>query len=148
LIYSLDDTVMFDPFDLTIDLTPQAVLDILAEGEYLKALVLAFRLNEKPIIQQVYERVPRSDIRLVARQMPEVYVPALLRFVSEHLEKSPHLEFDLIWVQAVIMAHGRFLRDRSGEHAPVLRAAQKALGDVGGSISRLYVFPSVSSASH
>ncbi|OAX35682.1 WD40 repeat-like protein [Rhizopogon vinicolor AM-OR11-026] len=137
LIYSLDDTVMFDPFDLTIDLTPQAVLDILAEGEYLKALVLAFRLNEKPIIQQVYERIPRSDIRLVARQMPEVYVPALLRFVSEHLEKSPHLEFDLIWVQAVIMAHGRFLRDRSSEHAPVLRAAQKALGDVEGSISRL-----------
>lgn len=143
LIYSLDDTVMFDPFDLTIDLTPQAVLDILAEDEYLKALVLAFRLNEKPIIQQVYERVPRSDIRLVARQMPEVYVPALLRFVSEHLEKSPHLEFDLIWVQAVIMAHGRFLKDRRGEHAPVLRAAQKALGDAEDSISRLYVFPSM-----
>ncbi|KAG1745306.1 WD40 repeat-like protein [Suillus lakei] len=137
LIYSLDDTVMFDPFDLTIDLTPQAVLNILAEGEYLKALVLAFRLNEKPIIQQVYERIPRSDIRLVARQMPDVYIPALLRFTSEHLEKSPHLEFDLIWVQTVITAHGRFLRDRSGEHAPVLRAAQKALGDVEGSISRL-----------
>lgn len=143
LIYSLDDTLMFDPFDLTIDLTPQAVLNILAEGEYLKALVLAFRLNEKPIIQQVFERVPRSDIRLVARQMPEVYVSALLRFVSEHLEKSPHLEFDLIWVQAVITAHGRFLRDHSGEHAPVLRAAQKALGDVEGSISRLCVFTSM-----
>lgn len=137
LIYSLDDSVMFDPFDLTIDLTPQAVLDILAEGEYLKALVLAFRLNEKPIIQQVYERIPRSDIRLVARQMPNVYIPALLRFTSDHLEKSPHLEFDLIWVQTVITAHGRFLRDHSGEHAPVLRAAQKALGDVEGSISRL-----------
>lgn len=148
LIYSLDDTVMFDPFDLTIDLTPQAVLDILAEGEYLKALVLAFRLNEKPIIQQVFERVPRSDIRLVARQMPEVYVSALLRFVSEHLEKSPHLEFDLIWVQAVITAHGRFLRDHSGEHAPVLRAAQKALGDVEGSISRLCVFASMGVVSH
>ncbi|KAG1736147.1 WD40-repeat-containing domain protein [Suillus paluster] len=105
LIYSLDDTVMFDPFDLTLDLTPQAVLNILAEGEYLKALVLAFRLNEKPIIQQVYERIPHSDIRLVARQMPDVYVPALLRFTSEHLEKSPHLEFDLIWVQTVITAH-------------------------------------------
>jgi len=137
LIYSLDDTVIFDPFDLTIDLTPQAVLNILAEGEYLKALVLAFRLNEKPIIQQVYERIPRSDIRLVARQMPNIYIPALLRFTSEHLEKSPHLEFDLIWVQAVITAHGRFLRDHSGEYAPILRAAQKALGDVEGSISRL-----------
>ena len=148
LIYSLDDTVMFDPFDLTIDLTPQAVLDILAEEEYLKALVLAFRLNEKPIIQQVYERVPRSDIRLVARQMPEIYVPALLRFVSEHLEKSPHLEFDLIWVQAMIIAHGRFLRDRRGEYAPVLRVAQKALGDVEESISRLCVSLFVVFSSH
>ncbi|KAH7912190.1 quinon protein alcohol dehydrogenase-like superfamily [Hygrophoropsis aurantiaca] len=137
LIYSLDDTLVFDPFDLTIDLTPQAVLDVLGEGEYLKALVLAFRLNEKPLIQRVYERIPRGDIRLVVRQLPIVYVPALLRFVAEHLEKSPHLEFDLVWVQAVLMAHGRFLRDRNGEHAPVLRAVQKALGDVAGSISSL-----------
>ncbi|KAF9239823.1 WD40-repeat-containing domain protein [Melanogaster broomeanus] len=137
LIYSLDDTVSFDPFDLTIDLTPQSVLDVLAEGEFLKALVLAFRLNEKPVIQRVYESIPRSDVRLVARQVPAVYVSALLQFIAEHLEKSPHLEFDLLWMQAVLMAYGRYLRDRNGELAPVLRAAQKALGDAEQSISSL-----------
>jgi len=42
LIYSLDETVTFDPFELSIDLTPQAVLQVLAEQEYLKALVMAF----------------------------------------------------------------------------------------------------------
>ncbi|KAG9313612.1 WD40-repeat-containing domain protein [Chiua virens] len=51
LIYALDESLAFDPFDLTIDLTPQSVLEVLADRAYLKALVLAFRLNEKPIIQ-------------------------------------------------------------------------------------------------
>jgi len=50
LVYSLDETVTFDPFELSIDLTPQAVLQVLAEQAYLKALVMAFRLNEKPLI--------------------------------------------------------------------------------------------------
>ncbi|KAJ7682953.1 WD40-repeat-containing domain protein [Mycena rosella] len=137
LIYSLDDTITFDPFDLSMDLTPQAVLDVLAGREYLKALVMAFRLNEKPLIQRVYERVPRGDIRLVARQLPAVYVPLLLRFVAEHLARSPHLEFDLVWANTLLMAHGRLLRDRSAEYASVFRVLQKSLADFEQSISRL-----------
>lgn len=137
LIYSLDETVSFDPFDLSIDLTPQSVVDVLVEQEYLKALVMAFRLNEKPLIQRVYESIPRGDIRLVARQVPLVYVPSLLRFVGEHLERSPHLEFDLMWVNTLLMAHGRVLKDRSGEYASVFRILQKSLTDFEQSISKL-----------
>ncbi|KAJ7892933.1 WD40-repeat-containing domain protein [Mycena olivaceomarginata] len=137
LIYSLDDTITFDPFDLSIDLTPQAVLDVLASREYLKALVMAFRLNEKALIHRVYESIPRGDIRLVARQLPVVYVPLLLRFVAEHLAKSPHLEFDLLWANTLLMGHGRLLRDRSAEYASVFRVLQKALADFEQSISRL-----------
>jgi periodic tryptophan protein 2 len=137
LIYSLDETVSFDPFDLSLDLTPQSVLDVLSSGEYLKALVMAFRLSEKPLIQRVFENVPRGDIRLVARQIPVMYVPLLMRFVAEHLERSPHLEFDLIWANALLTAHGRYLRDRSGEHASVFRALQKALTATEQSISKL-----------
>jgi len=127
LIYSLDESAAFDPFDLDIDITPQSLLSVLSRREFLKALVMAFRLNEKPLVQRVYESIPRGDIRLVARQLPVVYVPALLRFVAEHLERSPHLEFDLLWVISLLNAHGRFLRDRAGEHASVLRALQKGL---------------------
>jgi periodic tryptophan protein 2 len=137
LIYSLDETVIFDPFDLSIDLTPQSVLDVLAGCEYLKALVMAFRLSEKLLIQRVYESIPRGDIRLVARQVPLVYVPLLLRFVGEHLERSPHLEFDLMWVNTLLMAHGRVLKDRSGEFASVFRVLQKSLTDFEQSISKL-----------
>ncbi|KAG6810759.1 hypothetical protein H0H92_010441 [Tricholoma furcatifolium] len=137
LIYSLDDTVTFDPFDLSIDLTPQSVVEVLASREYLKALVMAFRLNEKPLIQRVYEAIPRGDIKLIARQLPFLYVPLLLRFVAEHLENTPHLEFDLVWVNTLLMSHGRVLRDRSGEYASVFRVLQKALSDSEQSISKL-----------
>ena len=120
LICALDEGVAFDPFDLTINLTPQSVLE-----------VLAFRLNEKPIVQRVYESVPWSDVRVAARQMPVVYVSALLQFNLEHLERGPHVEFDLVWIQAVLTAHGRCQRDRNMEMAPVQRAAQRRWGMYG-----------------
>jgi periodic tryptophan protein 2 len=124
LIYSLDETVLFDPFDLSMDITPQSVLDVVGSREYLKALVMAFRLNEKPLIQKVYESVPHGDIRLIARQLPVMYIPLLLQFVADHLGRSPHLEFDLVWLNALLMTHGRYLRDRSGEHAGVFRISR------------------------
>jgi periodic tryptophan protein 2 len=137
LIYSLDETVSFDPFDLSLDLTPQSVLEVLSSKEYLKALVMTFRLNEKPLVQRVYEAIPHGDIRLIARQLPMMYVPMLLRFIVNHLEKNPHVEFGLVWVHALLMAHGRYLKDRSGEHASVFRLLQKCLTDIEQSISRL-----------
>ncbi|TCD71931.1 hypothetical protein EIP91_000063 [Steccherinum ochraceum] len=137
LIYSIDDTIAFDPFDLDIDLTPQSLLTVLSSREYLKALVMAFRLNEKPLIRRVYESIPRQDIRLLARQLPVVYLAAMLRFVAEHLEKSPHLEFDLLWITGLLGAHGRHLRDRSGEYASVFRTLQKGLTDSELTISAL-----------
>ncbi|KAF9653496.1 WD repeat protein [Thelephora ganbajun] len=137
LIYSTDDTIAFDPFDLDIDLTPRAVLDTLASQSYLKSLVMAFRLNEKLLIQRVFESIPHSDVRLIARQLPVVYIMALLRFVAEHLDKGPHLEFDLLWVKETLLAHGRYLRDRSGEYASVFRALTKGLVDVQRNVSKL-----------
>ncbi|KAF7794916.1 hypothetical protein EIP86_006059 [Pleurotus ostreatoroseus] len=137
LIYSVDDTLAFDPFDLSLDLTPQSLLSVLASREFLKALVMAHRLSERPLVQRVYESIPRADIRLLARQLPVVYLAPMLRFVAEHLEKSPHLEFDLLWVTALLGAHGRHLRDRSGEYASVFRMLQKGLQDTETSISKL-----------
>ena len=137
LIYSLDESITFDPFDLSMDLTPQSVLEVLASREYLKALIMAFRLNEKALTQRAYESIPREDIRLIARQIPMVYVPMLLRFVAEHLERTPHLEFDLLWSNTLLMTHGRALRDRSAEYASVFRVLQKALTDYEESISKL-----------
>lgn len=137
LIYSLDDTIAFDPFDLDIDLTPQSILSVLSDRDYLKALIMAFRLNEKKLIYKVYENIPRADIRLIARQLPAVYMGPMLRLVGEHLEKSPHLEFDLLWINSLLYANGRHLRDHSLEFASVFRLLRKGLVEVQESISKL-----------
>ena len=137
LIYSLDDSIAFDPFDLDMDLTPQSLLAVLANREHLKALVLAFRLNEKPLIQKVYESVPREDIRLLASQLPVTYIPTMLQFVASHMERSPHMEFDLLWVNALLVAHGRYLRDRSTQFASVFRTLQRGLLGYQDIVSRL-----------
>ncbi|KAF8496944.1 WD40 repeat-like protein [Gautieria morchelliformis] len=137
LIYSLDDSIAFDPFDLDMNLTPQSLLAVLANGEYLKALVMAFRLNEKPLVQKVYEAVPREDIRLMASQLPVMYVPTMLQFVASHLEKSPHMEFDLLWTNALLAAHGRYLHDRSTQFASVFRTLQRGLVGCQDIVSRI-----------
>ena len=61
LIYSLDDVVMFDPFDLTIDLTPATVKEALINKEYTAAIVYSFRLNDHKLVSQAMEAVPVDD---------------------------------------------------------------------------------------
>lgn len=129
LIYTLDETAAFDPVDLALDVTPQSVLVQLGARSWLPALITAFRLNERALVHRVFSAVPRDDIRLVVRGVPQVYVAALVRCVAEALEGSPRVEFAMVWVKAVLGTHGRYLRERAGEHAGVLRALQKALGE-------------------
>ncbi|KAJ2964255.1 hypothetical protein NQZ79_g742 [Umbelopsis isabellina] len=130
LIYSLDDTIIFDPFDLEIDITPDSVLETLEAKEYLRALCMSFRLNEKNVIQQVFEGIPPKDVELVAQDLPEKYLERLLKFVGVHMESSPHVEFHLIWVTRLLMAHGRYLRENRGQYQAIFRTLQKALGSV------------------
>jgi len=98
LIYSVDDSLSFDPFDLSVEPTPQSVLATLQKESYLEALVMAFRLNEKAIINRVYKGIPYDEIRLVARQLLTTYVPQLLGVSAEVLEWGPRLEWGLRWI--------------------------------------------------
>lgn len=61
LVYSLDHNVVFDPFELTVDVTPETVKAALADRRYVEALLLAFRLNEQPLTCLVVERIPPSE---------------------------------------------------------------------------------------
>ena len=141
LIYGLDASGMedFDPFDLDVDVTPQNVLTILKqkEPEYLKALVMAFRLNDKSLIRKSYESVPHTSIPLVVRDLPKVYIQRLLRTLAEQLESSPHLEFNLRWAMEVVGVHGRYIKERQGEMASELRAVLKGVETVGKSVRGL-----------
>ncbi|KAI8390883.1 WD40 repeat-like protein [Radiomyces spectabilis] len=137
LMYSLDDAILFDPFDLEIDITPETVMETLEEGEYLKALCMAFRLNEKPVLHTVFERIPPASVDLVARGMPEKYLEKLLHFLGVHMETSPHVEFHMMWVISVMTAHGRYLKDHRGEFQTVFRSLRKGVLRVRDDIANL-----------
>ena len=140
LIYSLDTTMAdFDPFDLDMDITPQNIRSLLGakEPEYLKALIMAFRLSDKILIKHSYQAVPYTTIPLLVRELPRVYLAKLLRLVSEQLEESPHLEFNLRWLSEVLGVHGRWIKEKQGLFASELRAVMRGVDGVGRSVRTL-----------
>lgn len=138
LIYSLDNTLQFDPFDLNMEITPAATLAMLEdEKDYLKALVMAFRLNEAGLIKRVFQAVPHQDISLVVEEIPIVYVPRLLRFVAAQTEQSPHIEFCLLWIKALVDKHGAWLTANRGKVDVELRVVARAVARMRDEIRRL-----------
>jgi len=141
LIYSLDNAGSedFDPFDLDIDVTPQNIRAILkqSEPEYLKALVMAFRLNDRNLIRQVYQSVPYGSIPLLVRELPKVYLGRLLMLLGQQMESSPHLEFALLWASEVLSIHGRYIKEKQGDFAAELRAVLRGVDGVGRTVRSL-----------
>eukprot|EP01134_Creolimax_fragrantissima_P000177 CFRG0177T1 len=126
LIYSLDQSVIFDPYDLDIDVTPETVMSALEGGEYERAISLALRLNEKDLIVKVIETVPHNQIVLVVPRMGGRYIERALDVVAWGLEHRKRIEFYLLWSFHILNVHGRYLRDRSDRLQPVFRALQKS----------------------
>lgn len=137
LIYSLDQAFAFDPFDLDIDVTPASTIATLEEKAYLKALVMAFRLNERGLIRRAYEATPPADIPLVVKDLPKVYLGRLVRFVALQAEESPHLEFNLLWIEALLSKHGRWMKDNRGTMEAELRAVEKSVKRIQAELARL-----------
>jgi periodic tryptophan protein 2 len=154
LLYSNQDLVTFDPFDLSMDLTPQNVLVTLSSKEYLKALCMAMRLNEESLTVRVFEGIPKEEVKFVVRNLPKgggsntitgsgneggYYLKKLMELLVKRLEKGPNLESDLRWINEILEKYGSTLRSRGegGEWASVLRGLTRGLTEVQNSVSIL-----------
>jgi periodic tryptophan protein 2 len=127
LVYELDVGNRFDPFELDVDVTPQSTLKALAGREWLRALVMAFRLNERRLMQRVFEGIPVGDVRLVVASVPDVYLARLIRLVVVQVESGPHVEFCLRWMEAIATCWGSTLRERKTEFAPEIRSLGRVI---------------------
>ena len=136
MIYSLDNDLLFDPFDLEMSITPSTILKALIEDP-LRALVMAFRLNEKALITRVYHGIHPSSVRLIVESLPEVYLPRLLRFVAQCASGSPHVEFDLLWIESMLSEQGRIVRDNSASFMTELRAVQRVVNSIQTELTRV-----------
>ncbi|XP_066592091.1 periodic tryptophan protein 2 homolog [Prorops nasuta] len=125
LIYSLDVGLVFDPFELDIGITPETVEKTLKDQEYSKALMMASKLNEKPLLRHVIEDIPYQQIELIVTNLPSVYAERILKFVAAEFESSRHIQFYLIWISTILTHHGSTI---SGVlHMPLLLLLQKNL---------------------
>jgi len=98
---------------------------------------MSFRLSETPLIRTVYESIPPPDISLLVSSLPVVYLSRLLRFVATMAVESPHLEFNLRWIEAILRSHGRYIKDNKGSFEAEVRMVQRAVGSVRESLGRL-----------
>ncbi|KAM9205450.1 periodic tryptophan protein 2 homolog [Mergus octosetaceus] len=127
LIYSLDSGMIFDPFELDIDVTPSNIRKTLHQKEYAMAIIMALKLNEKKLIQEVIEAVPSDEVEVVCSSLPDLYVEKVLEFLASAFEISCHLEFYLIWAHKLLMLHGQKLKTRSQKLLPVIQFLQKSI---------------------
>ena len=137
LIYALDQHITFDPFELELDITPDSVREALEEQAFLKSMIMAFRIGEKVLIESVYESIPVTEIELITREIPKRYISKLITFIAEHLEKSPRIEYHLMWCTQIMNHCGVYLREHNTELAAVLRGLQKGLQMKYDDLSRL-----------
>uniref|UniRef100_A0A182M980 Small-subunit processome Utp12 domain-containing protein n=1 Tax=Anopheles culicifacies TaxID=139723 RepID=A0A182M980_9DIPT len=108
LLYALHKGVVFDPFQLSTEVTPRATRNLLhKEQNYGGALIMALKLNETTLIQEVLEGVPYQDIELVIGSLPDEYALRTLQFVAKNVGTSQHIEFYLRWSNVLLTRLGQ-----------------------------------------
>lgn len=106
LIYSLDKGIVFDPFQMSLEVTPKAARQLLDEQEYSAALIMALKLNEGNLIQEIVEQIPHIQIELVLESLPEAFVKRTAEFTAKMLH-TPHIEFYLKWTCELLRKFGQ-----------------------------------------
>lgn len=129
LIYSLDTALTFDPTDLTENLTPAAFHQAVAAKAHVRALLIALRLGDGQLLRHGIYSVPHAQVATVAAALPQMFLEPMLRGLIDCLGESPHVEFLLDWVKALLAAQGPMLQSAAGgptaASLPVMRALQQ-----------------------
>mmetsp|Transcript_17057 Transcript_17057/g.35482 ORF Transcript_17057/g.35482 Transcript_17057/m.35482 type:complete len:898 (-) Transcript_17057:3163-5856(-) len=130
LLYSADNEKLpwFDPSDLDTEVTPESVRSACERGEHVMAMRLALRLSDGKVLDEVMDVVPGKDIvRAVDAASSSEQIVRMTSHLSNRLDKSPLLERNLLWLRALIFAHGASLSAIGGGAAAAsLRDVQRA----------------------
>ncbi|KAB0802818.1 hypothetical protein PPYR_05004 [Photinus pyralis] len=125
LVYSLNSGLVFDPWGLQLGVTPTAVREAIARDDHTNALMMAMKINETSLIQEVIEQVPYKDVELTISNLSQQYVERLLHIIANFLDNSRHVEFYLQWIECVFSLHGPSIKPQ--QNFPALLALQKSL---------------------
>lgn len=123
-----DSSSSFDPYDLDMDVTPERVLQLVAEDDFGRALTMSCRLNISSLVCRVMEAVPRERIDLIVRSLHVKYHAQLLTaLLSTMSSPCPRLEFCLEWSASLLQ---RLSTTRPGGVDGALRMLERRLHDL------------------
>ncbi|CAJ1347962.1 unnamed protein product, partial [Effrenium voratum] len=83
-------------------------------------MILALALNDYGLLRTVYQKVPVQSIELVVASIGSPLIPALLWFLSLELKPqtgTPHYQFHVLWISALIDLHFQTLLEMSSGRA-------------------------------
>jgi periodic tryptophan protein 2 len=86
---------VFDPTDLTEDLTPASCRAALRGGSYVRAALIALRLKDSGLLRACVFGTPPEHITTVVPALPAAFAPQLLAALTDYVTESAHLEFVL-----------------------------------------------------
>lgn len=114
LLYSLDETLVFDPMDLAVDLTPELVRTTFLTHPS-RALIMALALNEPALTHEIMQQVPLAHIEALVTELSGQsslkHVDRLLNSLALLFEKSvPFIERHLAWIRAILQTHGETIK--------------------------------------
>lgn len=89
---------------------------------------MALKLNEIQLILEVYESVPPESVAIIVDTIATSYVDRVVNFIVAQIDGSPHIEFHLKWITAILFRHGNLLQKRTPSIVSMLRAVQKSVG--------------------
>lgn len=131
LIYSLASEALFDPTDLSEDVSVPVMHRLIGRGAHLKALLVAVRLGDRAHIRHVLLRVPPGEVGGVVAAMPAAVAAPVFHALAEDVGRSPHVEFVLAWARALCEVHGEALQAAPRtEVMPSFRAVQRGLQEM------------------
>ncbi|CAF0977001.1 unnamed protein product, partial [Didymodactylos carnosus] len=128
LIYSIDNSSIFDPLDLSEEITPLSIRRTLYDKKdaYL-SLMMALKLSEKSLIIEIMENIAAQNIEYISRSLPLFYVELLLNFISEQLQNSRHFGFYMLWTHHLLMNNTNDLKPNSSKILTTLCNLEKNL---------------------
>lgn len=128
IIYSLDNTTTFYPFELDTSITTESFKKNIAEKNHTEALVQAIKLNNDKCMEEAIETTPVNQIELIVSSLSLVLVQKLLQYLAKSFESTAHLEFYLKWILALLSQHAIAMKNSSSaEQISTLRRLQQTL---------------------
>lgn len=130
LVYTLENRLVFDPTDLTEEITPAAVEAALESGSTLTAILIALRLRDDALIEKCLLATPLNVVPIVAKGLPSACIGLVLSILARTINKSAHLEFLLLWAKSILCSHGVSLNNPSSAVLSALKSMQKAMSQL------------------